>query len=169
MDSPARSAMSASAVASPALGTAAALKLQPPRAASSGEHNSAAAQNILIPRAVLSASRGESLPLGQSFYRASAGPSWLLWGAGELPSRRKASKRQTSRVEETAATNQAAAIAAVAASSGATYLDAAARSTDHPIAPQQPSGSDVKGVAQGPSIVSRSFLDPLGVFEKVSA
>ncbi|BDA40915.1 probable dual specificity tyrosine-phosphorylation-regulated kinase at C-terminar half [Coccomyxa sp. Obi] len=36
-DSPARSAMSASAVASPALGTAAALKLQPARAASSGE------------------------------------------------------------------------------------------------------------------------------------
>ena len=35
-DSPARSAMSASAVASPALGTAAALKFQPARAASSG-------------------------------------------------------------------------------------------------------------------------------------
>lgn len=35
-DSPARSAMSASAVASPALGTAAALKFQPTRAASSG-------------------------------------------------------------------------------------------------------------------------------------
>lgn len=35
-DSPARSAFSASAVASPALGTASASKLRPPRAASSG-------------------------------------------------------------------------------------------------------------------------------------
>jgi hypothetical protein len=92
-----------------------------------------------------------------------------LLSAGELPSRRKASKRQTSRAEETAATSQAAAIAAVAASSGANYLDAAARTSDHNIALQPPSSAEAKGAAQGPSSVSRSFLDPLGVFEKVSA
>jgi hypothetical protein len=53
VDSPARSAMSASAVASPALGTAAALKLQPTRAASSGEDHSAAAQTAHILRPVV--------------------------------------------------------------------------------------------------------------------
>ncbi len=87
--------------------------------------------------------------------------------AGELQSKRKASKRQASRVLESAATSQAAAIAAVAASSGATYLDAAARGSDHRGAPQPPPGPDGKGLAPGPSTVSRSFLDPLGVFEKV--
>lgn len=47
-DSPARSAISASAVASPALGTAAALKFQPTRAASSGAAHFVRRVNALV-------------------------------------------------------------------------------------------------------------------------
>jgi len=84
--------------------------------------------------------------------------------AGDV-SRRKTLKAQAGRAEETAANSQAAAIAAVAASSGATYLDAGARAADLHAAS---AAADAKGPVQGGATTGRSFLDPLGVFEEVS-
>lgn len=87
-----------------------------------------------------------------------------MHGAGEV-SRRKTLKAQAGMAEEMAANSQAAAIAAVAASSGATYLDAGAKAADLRAAS---AAADAKGAVQGGATIGRSFLDPLGVFEKVS-
>jgi hypothetical protein len=82
--------------------------------------------------------------------------------------RRKVLQRSNKNSEEAladTATSEAAAIA-VAASSGANFRDLTA-SNAAPSFPADAEQASIEGAAAGNTAVSRSFLDPLGVFEKV--